>query len=124
MKINIIFLLVMTIGLFGCKKGTTEPTNIETNGTVTVQGNVSYNVGYGPVEFISPRGFELLNCKWIIPPLPSDSVSSIYLSGVVDSSYLNKHVQVIGTIDTVRTYGSPYESSYLRVNAISIQVIH
>ena len=124
MKTNTVFLSVMMIVIFGCKKATTEPANTETSGDVTVQGNVFYNVGEGPREFISPRGFELLNCKWIIPPLPADSGSTISLTGVVDSSYLNMHVQATGILDTVRLNTSPYVTTYLRLNANSIHVIN
>ncbi len=129
MKSCVIFFIILTGFLFGCKRELqtpTQPTEDNRQSEVTIEGTVFYFVGGGTVEMPFPEGFQLINCKWISPIAESDSGFSVYISGNIDSSYINKRIKALGTIDTIRLYGilPSYVSSYERLNISTFQVVN
>jgi hypothetical protein len=118
MKIKVIILIAMITVLWGCKDSSTDSINnsteffnYKTNPIVRVQGTVSYFSGGGTREMPYPRGFTLNNVDWIFPSDIPFLYIPIYLTGIVDSSYIGRYVDVMGPRKTITLYGSP--SSYI-----------
>jgi hypothetical protein len=118
-----LFILIILI-FVGCKDQSTGPDNNETNGKVVVEGTVYHFMGSGKY----PPGFQLVGCKWITACVDTDTYP--YISGIVDSSYINKDVRAIGILDTI-TYGyNPpgtkviVTESYLDIKIEQLQIIN
>lgn len=133
--ISITLLLILAIASTGCKKGvgTTEnslsPTNTTLGrdtpvvvgaDTIIAEGRVGYfSAVYYPGNPVPmPSGYTLSEIKWIANQPPGVS-RMVYLDGLIDRSFKNKYVRVLGAIDSVRTaFGY-----YLEINVFQIRSI-
>ena len=102
MKTKKIFLILLALLFAECEKHVIEPINTESPNNVIVEGTVFYAAAGGTVDLHFPAGFCLMNCQWITQTAVSDSFP--YLSGSIDSSFIDKRVRVFGIAqkDTVR----------------------
>ena len=126
MKITfVIFLATMFMSL-SCKKEITEPTtsNVVSQKTaIVVEGTVLYSEAGGTEEIHYPSGFRLINCRWLTQY--ADSAHWPYLSGNIDSSYLNTNVRVFGVAETDTIYGMfNMRGWYTKVNVDSLIVLN
>ena len=94
---------------------------ISSTSSAIVEGKVIYLQEAATPEESIPAGFKLVDCMWVTTR--SDSVRSIYLSGKVDSSYLNKNARAYGTIDTIVALGWSL-GKYLDLKADTIIVLY
>lgn len=111
----------------GCTNGSSIQTkSIEPpkSDAVIVEGTVLYSSGGGTREMLYPPGYVLANIQWVTPTL--DSPSPVYVSGVVGSGHVNKHVRVFGTRAIVTRHGTPssYIYSYSRIAVDSVRIIN
>ena len=130
MKTNII-VLSLILFLVGCNKETTPPnstpidiTPASTKTILGAEGTVIYYPGGGTVELFLPPGFMIKVSRWNTEY--PDSAKVTYLSGRIDSSYLNKRVRVVGAEEWVVAYYmfSNFSDSILRINVDSVQIIN
>jgi hypothetical protein len=125
-KTAIIAIAVLFL-FFGCKKNASESTDnhpIATPASPNVEGTVFYFVGGGTVEMIYPPGFRLQNYHWFNQN--PDSALPVYVSGAIDSSYIDKFVRVYGTYRKTTMNGDlpGYSMSFTQFNADSLQVVN
>jgi len=123
------FVIVIMFSLLssGCTNEPTTPLKLHSPTKVIVEGTVFYFVGGGTVEIQFPPGYQLINSKWLSPSTRSDTGFSIYLSGSIGSSFLNKHARVFGRLDSIPVYYSLNKSIACYVRKIyvdSLQVIN
>lgn len=118
----------LTILFFvGCKKDTVTSVDdnlpLATRSSI-IEGTVYYCEGGGTVEMPYPEGFRMKSIQWITQT--ADSALPVYLSGAVDSSYVNKHVRAFGTVQKKTLYGTPtsYVYSLLEMKTDSLQVVN
>ncbi len=120
---GISLLIVLGIVLCGCQpKSIVGPAAEQTK--AIVQGTIVYFEGGGTVEMIYPPGFILMSAQWISPP-PDSSYGMIYLEGLVDSSYIDKHVRALGTAarSVLTGPGPGYRYAILTLKLDSLEVI-
>ena len=89
-----------------------------------IEGTVFYFMGGGTVEMPYPPGYRLLYAHWVTPS--SDSASGpVYLEGTVDSSFVDKHVRVVGQVKVSISHGTApgYSYSWVNLTVDSIKVI-
>jgi hypothetical protein len=111
----------------GCKKDTVLPIDNNSppiNNSSVVEGTVFYFEGGGTVEMPYPPGFRIMYTQWITQT--ADSALPVYLSGSVDSSYIDKRVRAIGTTQKITLHGSPssYIYSILEMKCDSLRIIN
>lgn len=126
MKICVIVILFSLLSQ-GCTNEPTIPLKLHSPSKVIVEGTVFYFVGGGTAEIQFPSGYQLINSKWLPPSTWSDTGFSIYLSGSIGSSFLNKHARAFGRLDSIPVYYSLKNSitGYLReIYVDSLQVIN
>jgi len=93
MKTPSIFLvLVLLMSSVNCQKASVTPTETP----AIAQGTLVYFEGGGTTEIMYPPGYILMNCHWI--DQDRDSSGRLYLDWTVDSAYINKFVEVQGTL--------------------------
>jgi|GEM_PF-4513692 len=123
MNTNKTLLLLLLLALISCKSNPTNPGSAPI--PITVEGTVYYFGGGGTVELQYPAGFRLTDCKWINSP--GDSNAQPYISGIVDSSYIDKQIRVVGLLDTVTFYQqletSKFKGSYIEIKIDSLQIL-
>lgn len=101
MNIKRIFsLLFLVFALLGCSHPLTTPSDVS-----IIEGTVKYipgnTIGFG----YNMGGFILSDYQWITEPTDSTN-GLIYLSGKVDSSFINKRVQAVGKVSSSTIYGT------------------
>ena len=114
--------------IVACKNYTTAPLPAPTT-SVILEGTVVYASippGYPTVHPIGspqyPTGYYLSNPQRITQI--SDTGSFVFLSGKIDSSYINKKVWIEG-LDSIKTLGGPlYSINYMLFTIDSIYVIN
>jgi len=118
----LLFSIIMFV-CSGCSHESPPPTS-PTSNTSTIEGTVTYFAGGGTVEMPYPEGFVMMNCQWITSP-PDSSYERIYLVGKVDSSFIDKHVHVVGTVLREELTGSPplYHYAILRILVDTLKIM-
>lgn len=128
MKILAVFTLVVLMQT-GCKNEPTTPKNDHSSVNPTpviVEGTAFYFVGGGTVEHQFPAGYQLISSKWISPSTKSDTGFSVYLSTLIDSSYLNRRVRAFGTLDSIAV-GYMFSASVdyaWKINVDSLRIVN
>jgi hypothetical protein len=119
----LVFLILVAVCV-KCSNESKSPTSA-TPTVSTIEGTVIYFEGGGTVEMIYPPGFILINYQWITPP-PDSSYGMIYLVDKVDSSYIDKHVRVVGKAEKITLTGSPpsYKYAILNISVNTLEVIN
>jgi hypothetical protein len=121
-----IIVFVFALLASGCTNESTNPIKLHSPTKVIVEGSVYYFVGGGTVEIQLPEGYQLRNSKWISPSTKSDTGFSIYLSGSIDPSYLNKRGQAFGTLDSIPVIymvSNSYSGYVWEIHVDSLRVI-
>jgi hypothetical protein len=91
-----ILLFVSYIVSLNCQKES-SPSSTTPNDTFGIaQGTLMYFVGGGTVEIQNPAGYILRSYRWV--DKNRDSSGFLYLNWTVDSSYIDKFVQVEGNL--------------------------
>lgn len=110
MKTKKIFLLALVLVLSGCSQQLTTPAKES-----IIEGTVKYLPGNGAEEVWIPPGFILNDYQWITTPIDSTNHGFIYLMGRVDSSYLDKHIRVVGKVSPSTIYNLIMDVDTVRV---------
>ena len=121
--------MLLISSLVGCGHQTTTQkfnNSVGNNAKVTVEGVAIYFEGGGTVEHQFPPGFQLIECKWISLPSKLESKYFTYLSGSIDTIYLNRRVRAVGTLDSIAVHwqfnnGVDYA---LKINVDSLQIVN
>ena len=119
---NKILLICLILGVI--QVNCSDPTQ-SSGGNPCVEGTVEY---FAPRAAIGgeadPSGFILRDYRWISGQ-PAFSYSRIYASGALDSSYLQKRVQVTGKVERITAGGvETPKRTFLRMETERIQIIH
>jgi hypothetical protein len=125
MKKHLLFSIVLSFLALSCTKTTTAPVTAPSVGqSETIEGTVFYFVGGGTVEMPYPAGYRLLYAHWVTQS-PDSSAGPVYLNGIVDSSFVNKHVRVTGLTEVDSAHGTApgYTYSWVKITVQSMQVI-